>query len=342
MTEAPEANANKSSPELRPDILKWCEAWQTCFQNVLTQVSGSASGPAAVFEISYEPLVPVASDVWYTVTVAGAARGEMTLRLPAASGTRLALKFLGEAEPGPPSAGTEPASADAAVAQSAETSVAQVSPEGISPENVSSEHVSLENKEALEELLRQIAGLAATALGATAGGEVKFHLAASAAPSWSSDSIVCLRTRDEAGNSIVIEIQISPALAAALVPKVQAASPPPPPPQESVPTLSVPVPPAPPLASVPDPSNYNRLMDVGLEVKLRFGTRQMLLRDVLALSAGIVIELDNPLHSPVDLLLDGRLVAQGEVVVVDGKYGLRVTDVVNPQIPITAAAPSPA
>jgi Type III flagellar switch regulator (C-ring) FliN C-term len=41
-------------------------------------------------------------------------------------------------------------------------------------------------------------------------------------------------------------------------------------------------------------------------------------------------------------LLDGRLVAQGEVVVVDGKYGLRVTDVVNPQIPVTAAAPSPA
>ena len=334
MTEVSDANASKSGSELRPDILKWCEAWQTCFQNVLTQVSGSASGPAAVFEISHEPLVPVASDVWYTVTVTGAARGEMTLRLPAASGTRLALKFLGEAEPGPPSAGTEPASTDAAVAQSAETSVAQVSAEGISPENVSSEH-----KEALEELLRQIAGLAATALGATAGGEVKFHLAASVAPSWSSDSIVCLRTRDEAGNSIVIEIQISSALAAALVPKVQAASPPP---QESVPTVSVPVPPPPPLASVPDPSNYNRLMDVGLEVKLRFGTRQMLLRDVLALSAGIVIELDNPLHSPVDLLLDGRLVAQGEVVVVDGKYGLRVTDVVNPQIPTTAAALPPA
>ena len=56
----------------------------------------------------------------------------------------------------------------------------------------------------------------------------------------------------------------------------------------------------------------------------------MLLRDVLALSAGVVVELDNHLHSPVDLLLDGRLIAQGEVVVVDGKYGLRITDVVDP------------
>ena len=78
-------------------------------------------------------------------------------------------------------------------------------------------------------------------------------------------------------------------------------------------------------------------MDVGLDVKLRFGKRRMLLRDVLALSAGVVVELDNTLHSPVDLLLDGRLIAQGEVVIVDGKYGLRITDVVDP----VAAAGSP-
>jgi flagellar motor switch protein FliN/FliY len=68
---------------------------------------------------------------------------------------------------------------------------------------------------------------------------------------------------------------------------------------------------------------------VVLDVKLRFGSRRMLLRDVLALSAGVVVELDNNLNSPVDLLLDGRLVAQGEVVVVDGNYGLRVTHVLD-------------
>ncbi|MGB0040750.1 MAG: FliM/FliN family flagellar motor switch protein, partial [Terriglobales bacterium] len=74
---------------------------------------------------------------------------------------------------------------------------------------------------------------------------------------------------------------------------------------------------------------YQRLFDVGLGVKLRFGTRRMLLRDVLALSSGLVVELDNALESPVDLLLDGRIIARGEVVVIDGKYGLRVTEVVN-------------
>jgi flagellar motor switch protein FliN/FliY len=56
----------------------------------------------------------------------------------------------------------------------------------------------------------------------------------------------------------------------------------------------------------------------------------MLLRDVLALSSGLVVELDNPLNSPVDLLLDGRVIARGDVVVIDGNYGLRVSEVVEP------------
>ena len=46
-----------------------------------------------------------------------------------------------------------------------------------------------------------------------------------------------------------------------------------------------------------------------------------------SLTAGSVVELDRKIQEPVDLLLDGRLVARGEVVVIDGNYGLRVTDV---------------
>ena len=76
-------------------------------------------------------------------------------------------------------------------------------------------------------------------------------------------------------------------------------------------------------------ASYERLRDVGLEVKLRFGIRRMVLRDVLGLSPGVVVELESKVNSPVDLLLDGRVVAQGEVVVVDGKYGLRVTQVLE-------------
>src|SRR6266481_8953199 len=170
-------------PELRPELRNWCEAWKICLQNVLSQVSGTASGKSAVFEISSQPLPAADSDVWYMVVAGGAVHGEMTLRLPAASGTRFAQKFLGEREP---------------------TATGNT-------ENVTAENIAPENKEALEEFLRQIAGLAATALAATAGGEVQLHLAASAAPSWSSDAIVCLQTRNEAGASVSVEIQISPA-----------------------------------------------------------------------------------------------------------------------------------
>jgi len=272
--------------ELRSELRNWCEAWKICLQNVLSQVSGTASGQSAVFEISSQPLPAADSDVWYMVVAGGAVHGEMTLRLPAASGTRLAQKFLGEAAP---------------------------AVEGMTVENVTPE-----NNQALEELLRQIAGLAATALAAAAGSEVQLHLSASTAPSWSSDAIVCLQTRNEAGTAITVEIQISPALAAELQSRVQ--------PSPAGQTSAQPSPPS----STPPSSSYGRLMDVGLDVKLRFGTRRMLLRDVLALNAGVVVELDNTLHSPVDLLLDGRIIAQGEVVIVDGKYGLRITDVVDP------------
>jgi hypothetical protein len=196
-TSVPDAPAKNQASELRteprPELLNWCEAWKTCLQNVLSQVSGTASGKSVAFELSSQPPPAADSDVWYTVVAGGAVHGEMTLRLPAASGTRLAQKFLGESE--------------SAVS-----------------EGTTAEKITLENEKALEELLRQIVGLAATALAATAGGEVQLRLSASAAPSWSSDAIVCLQTRNEAGASISLEIRISPALAAELQPRVQPAS----------------------------------------------------------------------------------------------------------------------
>jgi len=71
------------------------------------------------------------------------------------------------------------------------------------------------------------------------------------------------------------------------------------------------------------------LMDVELVVTVRFGGRRMPLKDILDLCAGSVVELDQQVQEPVDLLLDGKLIARGEVVVVDGNYGLRVTEVLT-------------
>jgi flagellar motor switch protein FliN/FliY len=261
--------------QVNPELNAWFEAWESCTQGVLSQIFGHP----VTFETPTEALPLADSDLWYTVVAGGALRGEMTLRLPAPSATRLAQKFLQETEPAP----AEP---------------------------------SAEHKEGLEELLRQIAGQAATSLASTAGGEVQFHVTASGSPSWSSSATRCLYTRDEAGTPVTIEIQISAALAAALQSRAEVPSAPQP---ALVPTAPIP----------PTAASYERLRDVILDVKIRFGSRRMLLRDVLALSAGIVVELDNSLNSPVDLLLDGRVVAQGEVVVVDGNYGLRVTQVLD-------------
>jgi flagellar motor switch protein FliN len=83
-------------------------------------------------------------------------------------------------------------------------------------------------------------------------------------------------------------------------------------------------------ASAVDPLNLKLVMDVELSVTLRFGQRQLPLREVLELASGSVIELDRQVDEPVELLLDGKLIARGEAVIVDGNYGLRVTEIPQP------------
>jgi flagellar motor switch protein FliN/FliY len=82
--------------------------------------------------------------------------------------------------------------------------------------------------------------------------------------------------------------------------------------------------------SLIDPVNLKLVMDVELNVTLRFGQRQLPLREVLELVSGSVIELDRQVDEPVELLLDGKLIARGEAVIVDGNYGLRVTEIPRP------------
>ncbi len=77
-------------------------------------------------------------------------------------------------------------------------------------------------------------------------------------------------------------------------------------------------------------SPLDLLLDVQLEATIRFGEKQLLLRDILSARPGTVIELDRDLNQPADLLVAGRLIARGEVVVVDGNFGLRVTELANP------------
>jgi flagellar motor switch protein FliN/FliY len=79
-----------------------------------------------------------------------------------------------------------------------------------------------------------------------------------------------------------------------------------------------------------DPVNLNLVLDVELNMSLRFGMRKLPLREVLELSSGSVVELDRLVDDPVELLLDGRVIARGEAVIVDSNYGLRVTEITEP------------
>jgi flagellar motor switch protein FliN len=81
---------------------------------------------------------------------------------------------------------------------------------------------------------------------------------------------------------------------------------------------------------IPEQLNLQLVMEVELNVTLRFGQRRLALREVLELTSGSVIELDRQVEEPVELLLEGKVIARGEAVVIDGNYGLRVTEVPQP------------
>ncbi len=71
------------------------------------------------------------------------------------------------------------------------------------------------------------------------------------------------------------------------------------------------------------------LHGVDMELTVELGRARMTVRDLLALSPGAVLELDRAAGSPADLLVNGRLIARGEVVVVDEDFGLRITEIVD-------------
>ncbi len=75
-----------------------------------------------------------------------------------------------------------------------------------------------------------------------------------------------------------------------------------------------------------DSGKLELLLDVNLALTLRFGQRDLTLREILDLSAGSVIELDRAVEEPAELLLGDKVIARGQVVTVDGNYGIRITD----------------
>jgi flagellar motor switch protein FliN len=263
------------------------ETWADSLAQVLGQSCGSPQ-PCAVLAEAPAELLP-AGDLWIVCAYSGGVRGEMSLRLPAASATRLARIFMGEV----------PAA-----------------------EEIAAPEVSAEYREAVVELLRQVSGLVVSQLK-PGWGEVQLRPeAAPGIPSWAAASTAWLRAGEDAATAALLELHLSAALVAALrTEKTEAAAKP----FAGGPVASEVVAPAAP--PVDGSVKLDLLMEVELALTLRFGSRRISLGEILDLNPGAVIDLDRQVQEPVDVVLDGRVVARGELVVIEGSYGLRVTEV---------------
>ena len=76
--------------------------------------------------------------------------------------------------------------------------------------------------------------------------------------------------------------------------------------------------------------NLDMVMDIPINLSLELGHTRMSIRELLKLTQGSVVKLDRPGGDPLDILVNGCLVARGEVVVVNEKFGVRLTDVISP------------
>jgi flagellar motor switch protein FliN/FliY len=283
-----------AAPALEPAPAEYIQVWSESFSQVVGQIKGSAV-PSAVNPSAPADLPPAAeSDLWAVVTPTGGLRGEMSLCLAPPTVLRLAQALMSEPD---------------------------------APEV----ELTADHREAAVELLRQVAGVVATSAKAR-WGEIQLRVElAPAAPSWQPATSFWLHAGEEGPAGMMLEFGLSAALVAELREKAEAAK------AEAAKAVAAPSAPsaAPSSPSIPASDSapgtgtgaLDMLMDVQLGLTLRFGSRQMLLREILDLNPGAVIELDRKVAEPVDLLLDGKLVARGEVVVINGDYGLRVTDV---------------
>ncbi len=79
------------------------------------------------------------------------------------------------------------------------------------------------------------------------------------------------------------------------------------------------------------PRGFDMIMDIPVSLTVELGRTKISIRNLLQLAHGSVVELDGLAGEPMDVLINGTLIAQGEVVVVNDKFGVRLTDIITPQ-----------
>ena len=85
-----------------------------------------------------------------------------------------------------------------------------------------------------------------------------------------------------------------------------------------------------PDAAQPAANNLDLILDIPVQLNVELGRTKIAIRNLLQLAQGSVVELDGLAGQPMDVLVNGCLIAQGEVVVVNDKFGIRLTDIISP------------
>jgi flagellar motor switch protein FliN/FliY len=78
---------------------------------------------------------------------------------------------------------------------------------------------------------------------------------------------------------------------------------------------------------IPEIKNLEMLLDIKLQLRVRIGTKVMLLKDVVSMDIGSIIELDQLANEPLEILIDDKKIGEGEVVIVDGNFGIQITSI---------------
>lgn len=81
--------------------------------------------------------------------------------------------------------------------------------------------------------------------------------------------------------------------------------------------------------NISTPDNLDLIMDVPLELTVVVGEAKKSINEVLALNSGSIVELEKTMEEPVEILINGELVAEGEIVVVDESFGVRITNILT-------------
>jgi flagellar motor switch protein FliN/FliY len=173
------------------------------------------------------------------------------------------------------------------------------------------------------EILGQALSVLARAIGGVLGREVACEGGAEHAPDTGVEEWAALRIRFGDTALAPLYLSFSPELSEAIA---------------APPTI-----PQPPQAAVEDDAGISRasipvrsrtlslLLDVDLPVSISFGKTHLAMRDVIKLTTGSIVELNRGVNEPVEVLVNGSLVARGEVVVVEGNYGVRILEIASRQ-----------